>query len=358
MFRLYLQIGLISAALGLLWFGAALPWVSALLLLALALLLIQWQPGQARNQPTQEQLAASVFDTSSNGIMITNPHNQVLAVNAAFTNITGYSAEDIVGQNPHILSSGRHDHTFYEQLWRSVQEQGMWQGEIWNRKKNGAVFAEWLTISVAKNTQGETSHHIAIFSDITDRQAQAERLEFMATHDPLTSLPNRSLFTELLSNVLAEARRSKKSVAVLFLDIDKFKQINDTLGHDVGDLLLLHVAKQLRLLLRDGDLVARQGGDEFIMALPNLTSSSVASLLAEKILRALEQPCTLPNTPQGHTMKVSASIGIALYPENGTDIESLLKCADIALYRAKQAGRNNYQLFNQDPSGAASSASA
>ena len=350
MFRLYLQIGLISAALGLLWFGAALPWVSALLLLALALLLIQWLPGQARNQSTQEQLATSVFDTSSNGIMITDRSNQVLAVNPAFTNITGYSAADIVGHNPHMLSSGRHDQTFYEQLWLSVQEKGMWQGEIWNRKKDGAIFAEWLTITVVKNTQGETSHHIAIFSDITEHQVQVERLEFLATHDLLTRLPNRSLFTELLSNVLAEARRSKKSVAVLFLDIDKFKQINDTLGHDAGDLLLQHVAKQLRQLLRDGDLVARQGGDEFIMALPNLTSIDDASLLAEKVLRALEQPCTLPSTPQGHTMKVSVSIGIALYPENGTDIESMLKCADIALYRAKQAGRNNYQLFNQDQS--------
>ena len=193
--------------------------------------------------------------------------------------------------------------------------------------------------------QGVTTHHVAIFSDITERKEQTERLEYLATHDPLTGLANRALFSELLHKALSEARRSKSSVAILFLDVDKFKQINDSLGHYIGDLLLQHVANSLLKLLRAGDIVARQGGDEFIMALPNLTSSQDAILLAEKILHALAQPCTL----NGQTLKVTTSIGISLFPEDGTEIGRLMQSADVALYRAKQAGRNNFQLYTPSP---------
>ena len=342
MLRIYTLAGLIGAALVMLWLGVSAVPIFVVLAFAFALTLVEWL---AHYKHARTGLASKVFDTSSNGILITDRHNIVLAVNPAFTAITGYTADDIVGHNPRLLSSGRQDQAFYEKLWQSIKSEGMWQGEIWNRNKSGAAFVEWLTINAVKNVRGETTHHIAIFSDITERKEQVERLEYLATHDSLTGLANRALFSELLNKVLSESRRSKSSVAILFLDVDKFKLINDTLGHYIGDLLLQHVANSLLKLLRAGDIVARQGGDEFIMALPNLTSTQDASLLAEKILRTLEQPCTL----NGQTLQVTTSIGIALFPKDGTEIENLMQCADIALYRAKQAGRNNFQLFKSAP---------
>ena len=338
MLRIYALIGLVGTALVMLGVGVSAGPLFIVLALAFALALVEWL---AHYRHAHNGLASKVFDTSSNGIMITDSHNIVLTVNPAFTAITGYTAEDMIGKNPRLLSSGRQDQAFYEKLWQSIKTDGMWQGEIWNRNKDGAVFVEWLTINAVKNIKGETTHHIAIFSDITERKEQTDRLEYLATHDPLTGLANRALFSELLNKALSEARRSKSSVAILFLDIDKFKQINDTFGHYIGDLLLQHVANSLLKLLRAGDIVARQGGDEFIMALPNLSSPQAAILLAEKILRTLEEPCTL----NGQALKVTTSIGIALFPEDGTEIGQLMQSADIALYRAKQAGRNNFQLF-------------
>ena len=342
MLRIYILTGLIGAALVMLGLGVSARLIFVVLAFAFALALVEWF---AHDKHAHNGLASKVFDTSSNGIMITDHNNIVLAINPAFTAITGYTAEDMVGHNPRLLSSGRHDQAFYEKLWQSIKTDGMWQGEIWNRNKEGAVYVEWLTINAVKNVQGVTTHHVAIFSDITERKEQTERLEYLATHDPLTGLANRALFSELLHKALSEARRSKSSVAILFLDVDKFKQINDTLGHYIGDLLLQHVANSLLTLLRAGDIVARQGGDEFIMALPNLTSSQDAILLAEKILHALAQPCTL----NGQTLKVTTSIGISLFPEDGTEIGRLMQSADVALYRAKQAGRNNFQLYTPSP---------
>lgn len=339
MFRIYAIIGLIVIALVLPLLSLPVGLLILVLLLAVALAILEWL---SRLKHKNDWLAATVFSTSSNGIMITDINNIVLAVNPAFTAITGYAADEIVGQNPRKLSSGRHDPSFYAKLWQAIKADSVWQGEIWNRNKNGSVFVEWLTINAVKNRHGETTHHIAIFSDITERKAHMERLEFLATHDPLTGLANRALFLELANQILADARRSKNAIAVLFLDVDNFKQVNDTSGHYIGDLLLQHVADSLRQLLRTGDIVARQGGDEFIVALPHLTSMQDVRLLAEKILRTLEQPCHL----NGQTVKVSTSIGVALFPGDGTEIESLMQNADSALYRAKQAGRNNFQLFN------------
>lgn len=337
--RIYVLIFLLGVTLALLWLPAP-NWLIALPLAAAIVLLLLESGSRIKN--VDYQLAATVFDTSGNGILISDRDNTVLAVNPAFTAITGYSPNDIVGKNPKLLSSGRHDQAFYEKLWHTIKTQGMWQGEIWNRSKSGEVFAEWLTISVVKDAQGVTTHYIAIFSDITERKALSERMEYLATHDGLTGLPNRVMFDELLNKTLAHARRSHTKMAVLFLDLDKFKQVNDTLGHDVGDLLLQHVSKTLQGLLRAGDIVARQGGDEFTMALSNLGSKQDAIQLAGKILHSLDQPCTL----KGHELQITISIGISLFPDDGTDIFTLLKHADVALYRAKQAGRNNFQLFD------------
>ncbi len=340
MLRIYALIGLLCTALLLLWLPVPAWLVAALLGMAIVLLLLE---SRAR-QHQDDRLAATVFETSSNGILISDRNNTVLAINPAFTAITGYAPEDIVGKSPKLLSSGCHDQLFYQKLWQQIKTEGMWQGEIWNRNKRGEIYAEWLTINAAKNAQGEITHHIAVFSDITARKKQAERIEHLATHDSLTGLPNRIMFDELIGKALADARRSQTKMAVLFLDLDKFKQVNDTLGHDIGDLLLQHVAKTLHALLRAGDIVARQGGDEFTMALPNLASQQDAVQLAGKILRALEQPCTL----NGHVLQISISIGIALFPDDGEDLFTLLKHADVALYRAKQAGRNNFQLYGAE----------
>ena len=340
MLRIYALIGLLGTALAMLWLPVPSWPITVLLALALVLLLLE---SRARKL-ADCRLAATVFDTSGNGILISDRNNTVLAINPAFTTITGYWPEDIVGKNPRLLSSGRHDHAFYDKLWHAVKTEGMWQGEIWNRNKNGEVFAEWLTINVVKNVEGEITHHIAIFSDITERKKHVDRIEHLATHDGLTGLPNRIMFDELLNTALADARRSQSMMAVLFLDLDKFKQVNDTLGHDVGDLLLQTVAQTLQALLRAGDIVARQGCDEFTMALPNLASKQDAVQLASKILQALEQPCTLI----GHALQITISIGIALFPDDGEDIFTLLKHADVALYRAKQAGRNNFQFFSAE----------
>lgn len=340
MLRIHALIGLLCTALLLLWFPVAAWLLATLLGMAIILLLLE-----SRTREQQDfRLAATVFESSSNGILISDRNNTVLAINPAFTTITGYTPEDIIGKNPRLLRSGRHDQAFYQKLWHQLKIEGLWQGEIWNRNKRGEIYAEWLTINAVKNAKGEITHHIAIFSDITARKAQAERMEFLATHDGLTGLPNRIMFDELLGKALADARRSQSMMAVLFLDLDKFKQVNDTLGHDIGDLLLQTVAKTLQSLLRAGDIVARQGGDEFTMALPNLASQQDAVQLASKILRALEQPCTL----KGHALQITISIGIALFPDDGEDIFTLLKHADVALYRAKQAGRNNFQFFSAE----------
>ena len=341
--RIEILIALLSTAFVITLWTPISSWHSPiLLLLALALALIE---RRARiKEAAHHQLTAKVFDTSGNGMLISDKNNIIVAINPAFSAITGYAPEEIVGKTPKILSSGRHDKAFYHALWQALETQGMWQGEIWDRRKNGEVYAEWLTINTVKNPRGEVTHYIAIFSDITERKAQAERVEYMATHDTLTGLPNRALFSELLNKSLADARRANEHVAVLFLDLDRFKIVNDTLGHGVGDLLLDTVADRLRAATRAGDIVARQGGDEFIIALPRLATQQDAALIADKIGNALNHPCILA----GHELHISTSIGIALFPEDGADATTLLKNADAALYRAKAMGRNNFQFFTAD----------
>ena len=287
------------------------------------------------------RLAATVFDTVDTAVLVTDKHAHIINVNPAFTDITGYSADDVIGKNPRIFASGMHPVEFYKKMWATLLAMGSWQGEISNRKKNGEFFTEWLSINTVRDNDGDITHYVSLSSDITERKAEEERLHNLAHYDPLTGLPNRTLLTDRLHQAISSARREKHHMALMFMDLDKFKQVNDTLGHHIGDLLLKEVAKRILECLRESDSAARLGGDEFVVLLPFIEAGSDAVSVAEKIRHALNQPFELA----GHTLNISSSIGVAVYPEHGSDEKSLLKNADQAMYDAKKMGRNNVMLF-------------
>jgi diguanylate cyclase (GGDEF)-like protein/PAS domain S-box-containing protein len=292
--------------------------------------------------------AATVFEYSKEGIMVTDAKNKIISVNRSFIEITGYSAEDVIGQDPSILSSGLQTHEFYQRMWTIIAETGSWQGEVWDRRKNGEVYPEALTIICVKNINGTIINHLAIFSDISERKLAQERIQQLAHYDVLTGLPNRVLFNDRLEQAMISAQRNHSRISLLFLDIDRFKQINDTLGHSTGDQLLQNVGRRLLECVREQDTVSRQGGDEFIIVLADADATG-AELVAEKILHAILQPYTI----EQHDLRITASIGIAVYPDHAQDSENLIKYADVAMYQAKENGRNCYQHF--DPSMNASS---
>jgi diguanylate cyclase (GGDEF)-like protein/PAS domain S-box-containing protein len=289
------------------------------------------------------KLAATVFEYSIEGIVITDPAGTILSVNPGFTAITGYPPEEVVGQNPRVLKSDRHAPEFYQEMWQQIATTGSWSGEIWNRRKSGEAYPEWLTISAIKNERGEITHYVSIFHDITEIKRQQEAIEFQAHHDALTGLPNRVLFADRLDMALAQIARSGVKLAVLFLDLDNFKHINDSLGHAVGDLVLQELAKRLKKVLRAVDTISRQGGDEFIAILPEIHAAEYVGIAAQRILECLRQPFR----PQGHELYATASIGITIAPDDGAAPGDLIKNADLAMYRAKELGRNNYQFFAQ-----------
>ncbi|WP_199102805.1 EAL domain-containing protein [Aquitalea sp. ASV11] len=292
------------------------------------------------------RIAATSFQTQE-GIMVTDSQGIILRVNPSFCKITGYSSEDVVGKTPAVLSSHRHPPAFYQQLWQALQEEGVWQGEIWNARKNGDIYPEWLTITAVVDGQGATSHFVAIFQDITERKAAADKIQTLAFYDPLTHLPNRRLLLERLQHALENARRKQQYGALLFLDLDNFKSLNDTMGHDMGDILLQQVAARLLEGLRIGDTVARLGGDEFIVMLENLGEKREQALreaetVGRKILLSLHQPYSL----NGHAYRSSSSLGIALFAREHACSEDILKEADLAMYQAKAAGRNTLRFFD------------
>lgn len=288
------------------------------------------------------QLAATVFNASSDAILIADSENRIISVNAAFSEITGYTLEEVAGQNPKILSSGRHDAKFYQAMWRDLEEAGRWSGEVWNRRKDGEIYAELLTVNTVKNDRGELTHYVAIFADITEHKQTQEHVHYLAHYDVLTNLPNRILFNDRLGQALINAQRANGKAGVMFLDLDRFKNINDTLGHGVGDLLLQEVAARLTGCIRQGDTVSRLGGDEFVVLLPELNDENDSRHIAQKLLKAIAIPIVL----HGHELHISASIGISHYPVDGTNTETLMRHADIAMYRAKEEGRNNYQFYH------------
>ena len=290
------------------------------------------------------QQAATVFESTAEGVMITDLRQRITAVNRAFSTITGYSEAEALGQSPRLIASGQHDSAFFAAMWHQLEAEGHWQGEIWNRRKNGEAYPEWLTINAVRNDEGLITHFVGVFADISSlKQAQA-RLDHQAHHDPLTGLPNRTLFESRLRACLEDALSGQSQGAVLFLDLDRFKHINDSLGHPVGDLLLKSIALRLKEQLRDIDTVARLGGDEFIILLPGLHQAHDAEHIADKLLHSFSTAFQAGE----HEFFISVSIGASLFPEDGNDVATLVKNADAAMYRAKARGRNRVELYTRD----------
>jgi len=296
------------------------------------------------------QLYANVFQHSGEAIMITDHENRIVAVNPAFTRQTGYHLAEIAGRNPRTLSSGRTTPETYAAMWAALAESGYWQGELWDRSRDGVIYPKWAAISAIRDERGAVTHYIASFTDISERKAAEERIEHLAHHDSLTGLFNRYNLEIRLSQALLSTRRENQFLAVLFIDLDRFKVINDTLGHHTGDLLLVEVARRLRACVRESDIVARQGGDEFVVVLNGLTTPGEASPVAGKILRSLAEPYDIDSD----RLHSSPSIGIAIFPQDGDDAVTLMKHADAAMYHAKEKGRNNLQYFTAALNAAAS----
>ncbi|MCX7155657.1 MAG: EAL domain-containing protein [Rhodocyclales bacterium] len=292
------------------------------------------------------RIAAAAFE-SQEGMVITDAAGVILRINRAFTAITGYTAEEAVGQTPRLLKSGRHSKEFYRDMWETIGRTGGWQGEVWDRRKNGEIYPKWLTITAVKNDDGAVTHYIGTHFDITERKQAEDRIEELAFFDQLTGLPNRTLLLDRLNQAMTASSRNDSHGALLFIDLDHFKTLNDTLGHDMGDLLLRQVAQRLTLCVREGDTVARLGGDEFVVMLANLSenerdAATGVEAVAEKILAALNQAYQL-NSVAFHS---TASVGVTLFRDQLTSIDDLMKQADLAMYKAKEAGRNAFRFFD------------
>jgi len=288
----------------------------------------------------QLRLAEQVFEYSPEAILVADGDGTILRVNPAFTLITGYGPEDAIGQNPRILRSDRHDAEFYREMWRSLAEDDHWHGEIWDRRKNGEIYPKWLCINTVRLPHGLT-RYVALFADISERKAHEERIDYLARHDALTGLANRRLLEDRMGKLLVSARRGDQGVALLLIDLDRFKQVNDSLGHQVGDQLLVEVARRLNACVRSGDTVARLGGDEFVVLLAGIVDPRDVVPVAEKIRAALARPVDAG----AHLLHTSPSIGISLYPGDAADLDGLLQAADIAMYQVKAAGRNAWMFF-------------
>ncbi|MCM8855519.1 MAG: EAL domain-containing protein [Candidatus Thiodiazotropha sp.] len=284
---------------------------------------------------------ATVFETTAEGIMVTDADNMIKTVNPAFSRITGYPAEEVIGHSPNMLSSGRHDNEFYEALWDSVLQKKYWTGEIWNRRKDGSVFPEWLSIAAIPGEDGVAKEYVAVFSDITKHKQDEEQIRYQANYDALTGLPNRSLLSDRLVQAIGSAHREKWKLAILFIDLDQFKMVNDTFGHVMGDELLQLVASRIGECVRESDTVARFGGDEFIILLQDVSDMDAVANVATKVIEKITRVFTL----YGREIYIGASVGITIFPDDATNADSLLRNADMAMYQAKDRGRNSYQFF-------------
>ena len=299
---------------------------------------------ERKHAAERQRKAEAIFNSASEAILLSDAYSKVKMINPAFTKITGYEESEIIGQNASILSSGQHDKEFYRIMYAALETEGLWQGEVHNRKKNGELYVQWQTVVALKDGNGNVDEYLAIFSDITEKKEAEEEIKYRANYDQLTGLPNRTLLHELLRQELQHSRRESKKCAVMFLDLDHFKRINDTLGHAVGDLLLQTVSELLQETIRESDVVARLGGDEFIVILSDVDNATDISTVAEKIVSVLDTPLSIDD----HEIRTCTSIGIAVYPDDGIEEGELLSHADMAMYKAKESGRGQYRFFNAD----------
>jgi diguanylate cyclase (GGDEF)-like protein/PAS domain S-box-containing protein len=288
------------------------------------------------------QLAANVFSHVREGIVITDADTCIVDANKAFTSITGFARQEVLGQKAHIFQNGPHSEGYYESLWRDLETQGHWSGEVWSTRKSGEPYAEMVTISAVTDAQGTVRNYVVLLVDITPMKNYQKRLEDLAHFDALTHLPNRLLLADRLRQAISQTQRRAQTLAVVFLDLDGFKAVNDHHGHGVGDELLIALSQRMKGALRDGDTLARIGGDEFVAVLVDLQQPDDAQPVLERLLQAAADPVTVGDA----LIQVSASMGIAVYPRDGTHVDLLLRRADQSMYLAKQAGRNRYQFFN------------
>ncbi len=288
--------------------------------------------------------AAVVVENTDEGIIVTDSSGKIVKANKAFTEITGYTEAEAVGKNARLLKSGSHDAAFYNNMWDTLRQTGRWQGELMDRRKNGELFPAWMTISAVYDDQNEIANYVSVFTDITSLKRSQEKVDFLAYHDPLTQLPNRLLLHDRLDHAIEHAEREGYRVAVMFLDLDHFKHINDSLGHPIGDELLKNVATHMDWLLRKEDTLARLGGDEFVVLLENVENPQDIAVLAQKLLDSFREPFVV----KGHQLHLGLSMGISVYPQDGKDTATLIKNADVAMYRAKEEGRNNYQFYTSE----------
>lgn len=296
-----------------------------------------------RNMKEADLRIAAIAFNCQEGMVVTDADMKILRVNRAFTELFGYSPEEAIGKTPRVLQSGRHDQTFYQAMWADIVGKGVWQGEVWNRRKNGDIFPEWLTITAVYDGAGLVTHYVATHTDITLRKAAEDEIKHLAFYDPLTHLPNRRLLRDRLQHAVAQAKRDSTQLALMFVDLDKFKPVNDQHGHAAGDQLLKAVAHRLSTCVRESDTVARVGGDEFVVLLSMISGALDAVLVAEKVHSVLQQAFDLSD---GVHVNISSSAGIAIYPEHGSTEAELTQHADAAMYQAKATGRDRFVLFD------------
>jgi diguanylate cyclase (GGDEF)-like protein/PAS domain S-box-containing protein len=315
--------------------------------LAKAIVLCRNNDAHTSGLVNQRDLLEKVFESSYSGVMITDVGGHIIEINPAFTRITGYESQEVYGKNPHLLASGRHDHEFYREMWADIESNGHWEGEIWNRRKNGEVYPGWLNIDSVRDKNGELLYYFGMFADISTRKEAEAQIHQLAFYDPLTRLPNRRLLIERLQQAFSVGARNGQHGAVLFIDLDNFKTLNDTKGHDIGDQLLSEVAARLNDCVRDGDTVARLGGDEFVVVLEALNTAqdeaaAQADMVAEKIREVLGRPYQLGR----HTHYSTPSIGVVLFLGHRQNLDDVMKFADTAMYQAKTAGRNAIRFYD------------
>ncbi|MEO5334685.1 MAG: diguanylate cyclase [Magnetococcus sp. YQC-5] len=316
--------------------------VISLLFVGLAMIPAGMFASQAiRRQEAAEgklRLSDTIIANANEGILVTDGRNRIVAVNPAFTVISGYASGEVLGRTPHMLSSGRHDSSFYQAMWREIRAEGRWAGEIWNKRSNGDEYVQWLSIFILRNSDGTVQNYVGFFSDITERKRREEKIAWQASHDGLTGLRNRKDFLNALDKEVLGARMQGGRLAVLFLDLDGFKPVNDTYGHEMGDLVLQWVAKVLQEACRRDDVVARFGGDEFV-----ILSRVVEPRDVERVADKLVHLFLVPQFFAGHEIRIGVSVGVAVFPEDGQESTSLLRCADAGMYAAKQAGKNTWR---------------